>query len=114
MDLKEHFSQSKSNPHGVYFVFDKKNNLVYVGQSSLDKNSTSLWGLKDRINQHQTNSSSAKHFGTTIDDITQNYSFSYIIEKDKAKVIELEILFIKLFSRILKFNSNHIIDVFTD
>ncbi|MBO0439608.1 GIY-YIG nuclease family protein [Candidatus Enterococcus ikei] len=48
--LNDHFNNKKVL--GVYFVFNEKNELIYVGQSGANKNSDSSWGLKNRINQH--------------------------------------------------------------
>lgn len=80
--LNDHFNNK--NVLGVYFVFNEKKELIYVGQSGANKNSDSTWGLKNRINQHQSKSDrGAKNFGVKPDYVRDNYFFSYISLTEK-------------------------------
>lgn len=110
-NLNDHF---KEKVLGVYFVFDKNKELIYVGQSGIHTNPNSSRGLKNRINQHQTNGDTgAKNFGVTPEHVRNNYFFSYIPLTEKEEIKELEVFFIGIFSRILRFNKNHKIKIFS-
>lgn len=112
-NLNAHFA-SKDTVLGVYFVFDAMDNLIYVGQSGAHKKSASSWGLANRINQHQTKSDTgAKNFGVSPHVVRNTYSFSYFELSDAEEIKNLEIFFIGIFSRVLRFNKFHKIRIFS-
>ncbi|MBX9121564.1 hypothetical protein [Enterococcus sp. K18_3] len=110
-NLATHFKNIVN--HGVYFVFDQNDTLVYVGQSG-GYGLSKKWGLKDRISQHQSSGNSgAQNLGVSIQTIKSSYSFSYIVLDTPDKILEMEKFFIGIFSRILQFNKHHKVKIFT-
>lgn len=83
---------------GVYFVFNEKKELIYVGQSGANTIQNSPRELKNRINQHQTNSDTgAKDFGVSLDYVRDNYFFSYIPLTKKEEIKDLEVFLLESF-----------------
>ncbi|CAM3329998.1 GIY-YIG nuclease family protein [Vagococcus fessus] len=110
-ELNNHFINNQVI--GVYFVFNEKKELIYVGQSGVNTKPHSKRKLKDRIRQHQTKrDTGAKNFGVSPKFVRNNYFFSYIPLTEKEEIKELEKFFIGIFSRILKFNKYHKIKTF--
>lgn len=112
-DLKEHF-ENKGQVKGVYFVFNEKEKLIYIGESSKTRTDESNWGLKDRINQHQApGNSGAQSFGVPRETVRDKYFFSYTTSDDIKEIEMLERFLIGIFSSDLKFNKNSTLDIFS-
>lgn len=92
---------------GVYFIFDKDSNLIYIGESGATRRSSdSKWGLKDRLKQHiSENDSGRQDFNVSAETVRNEYYFSYIELADNKDISNLEAHFINMYKP--KFNNQH-------